>query len=171
MDLYPEPDLHPLYPAVAQLSGHFSSHSGLTREQKAKLAAHCLIRSCVFGDFPVLQFLLNDPQTQSHLDLCFRDEDGVGLISVTIQGFGGDVDRDIEREECVRLLASQGADMLADKGMYNVDVHSIRSLNLFQSRLDSVALCSPPSPTYPGFVLNDTWLLSFLADGKESYSP
>jgi len=118
MDFYPEPDLHPLYPAVSQLSSQFSSHSGLTREQKAKLAAHCLIRSCVFGDFTVLQFLLSDPQTQSHLDLGFRDEDGVGLISLTIQGFGGDADRDIEREECVRLLASQGADMLADKGMF-----------------------------------------------------
>jgi hypothetical protein len=127
MDFYPEPDLHPLYPAVAQLSGQISSHSGLTREQKAKLAAHCLLRSCVFGDFTVLQFLLNDPHTQSHLDLGFRDEDGVGLISLTIQGFGGDADRDIEREECVRLLAAQGADMSADKGLYNADMTCISS--------------------------------------------
>lgn len=112
-----EPDLLPLYPAVAQLSSQISSHSGLTPEQKAKLVSHCLIRSCVFGDFTVLQFLLNDPQTKSHIDLGSRDEDGVGLISLAIQGFGGDADRDIEREECVRFLASQGADMSADKGV------------------------------------------------------
>jgi hypothetical protein len=117
MDLSPEPDLHPPYPAVALLSSQIGSQSGLNPAQKAKLVAHSLIRSCIFGDFTLLQFLLNDPQTQSHVDLGFRDEDGVGLISLTIQGFSGDIDRDIEREECVRLLASQGADMLADKGM------------------------------------------------------
>lgn len=117
LDILPEPDLSPLYPVVAHLSTQISSHSGLTPVQKAKLVAHCLTRSCVFGDFSILQFLLRDPQAQAYVDLGFRDEDGVGLISLTIHGFGGDSDRDIEREECVRFLASQGADMSPDKGI------------------------------------------------------
>ncbi|GAW06078.1 Dilute domain-containing protein [Lentinula edodes] len=44
-----------------------------------------------------------------------RDEDGVGLVSLTIQGFGAESERDVEREECVRLLIAQGADLSADK--------------------------------------------------------
>lgn len=64
----------------------------------------------------MLQHLLTDPQAQAHLDLSVRDEDGLGLVSSAIQGFGGDSDRDIEREECVRLLVAQGADMQPDNG-------------------------------------------------------
>jgi len=116
IDISPEPDLCPLYPAVAHLSTQISSHSGLTPGQIAKLVAHCLTRSCVFGDLSILHFLLNDPQAKIYADLGFRDEDGIGLISLTIYGFAGDSDRDVEREECVRLLCSQGADMYADIG-------------------------------------------------------
>ncbi|KAF9535373.1 DIL domain-containing protein [Crepidotus variabilis] len=114
IDLSPEPDLHPLYPTVALVSTQISSHLGLTPEQKAELIAHSLTRSCAFGDLSLLQFLLSDPQAQAHVDLGNRDDEGVGLISMAIHGFGGDIDRDIEREECVRLLASQGADLSAD---------------------------------------------------------
>ena len=116
IDLSPEPDLSPLYPSTSQISQQISSHSGLNPAQKEKLVAHCLIRACTFGDISVTQYLLSDPQTQAYVDLGLRDEDGVNLSSLTIQGFGGDADRDVEREECVRLLVSQGADMTADNG-------------------------------------------------------
>ena len=116
IDLSPEPDLSPLYPTTSQICQQISSHSGLDSAQKAKLVAHCLTRACTFGDISVVQYLLSDPQTQLYVDLGLRDEDGVNLISLTIQGFGGDADRDVEREECVRLLVSQGADLTADNG-------------------------------------------------------
>ncbi|KAH9487020.1 Dilute domain-containing protein C25B8.08 [Psilocybe cubensis] len=115
IDLTPEPDLHPLYPTVSQISEQLGPNSGLDPSQKAELVAHCLTRACAFGDITVVQHLLTDPQAQAHVNLGLRDEDGVNLISLTICGFGGDSDRDIEREECVRLLVSQGADMTADK--------------------------------------------------------
>ncbi|KAF9481033.1 hypothetical protein BDN70DRAFT_804202 [Pholiota conissans] len=115
IDLSPEPDLHPLYPTIAQISQQISSDSGLHPSQKAELVAHCLTRACAFGDISVVQYLLMDPQAQAHVDLGLQDDDGVGLISLTIHGFVGDSDRDVEREECVRLLVSQGADMTADK--------------------------------------------------------
>lgn len=115
-DLSPEPDLHPLYPTVSQISHQLASNSGLDPSQKAELVAHCISRACVFGDISILQYLLSDPQAQVHVDLGVRDEDGIGLISLAIHGFGSDSDRDVEREECVRLLVAQGADMGADKG-------------------------------------------------------
>ncbi|KNZ78519.1 Dilute domain-containing protein C25B8.08 [Termitomyces sp. J132] len=43
------------------------------------------------------------------------DEDGLGLVSLAIHGFGAESERDVEREECVRLLIAQGADLGADK--------------------------------------------------------
>lgn len=116
MDFDPEPDLHPLYPTPAHLSGLLSSDSGLDPAQKAELVKHCLKRACLFGDLTLAQFLIRDSQAQTFLDLGAKDEDGVGLVSLTIHVFGGDPDRDIEREECVRLLVSQGADLTADKG-------------------------------------------------------
>ncbi|KAF4623925.1 hypothetical protein D9613_001725 [Agrocybe pediades] len=115
IDLSPEPDLHPLYPTTSQISEQLGSDSGLNPAQKAELLAHCLTRACAFGDIAVVQYLLTDPHAQAYVDLGLRDEDGVNLISLTICGFGGESDRDIEREECVRLLVSQGADMTADK--------------------------------------------------------
>ncbi|KAF8168194.1 DIL domain-containing protein [Crassisporium funariophilum] len=114
IDLSPEPDLHPLYPTTAQISSQIGSHSGLDPAQKGVLVAHCLTRACAFGDISVVQYLLSDSQAQGHVDLGLRDEDGIGLISLAIQGFGGDSDRDVEREECVRLLVSQGANIAAD---------------------------------------------------------
>ena len=68
-----------------------------------------------------MTYLLRDPQAQPHVDLCIRDEDDIGLISTTILGFGSDSDRDIEREECVRFLLSEGADVdTPDKGVFLV---------------------------------------------------
>ncbi|KAF9455116.1 hypothetical protein P691DRAFT_792202 [Macrolepiota fuliginosa MF-IS2] len=114
LDLAPEPDLHPLYPTPAQISSLLSVHSGLSPCEKSKLVAHCASRACVFGDLTLLQYLLTDPQAQVHLDLSTRDDDGLGLVSLAIYGFGVDSDRDIEREECVRLLVNQGANILPD---------------------------------------------------------
>lgn len=113
-----EPDLAPLYPTPATVSPLLSPNFGLESGQKAQLVAHCLIRACVFGELSLLAYLLRDPQAQPHVNLCIRDEEDISLISTTILGFGSDSDRDIEREECVRLLLSEGADVeTPDKGV------------------------------------------------------
>ena len=117
----PEPDLTPLYPTPATVSPLLSPNFGLEPAQKAQLVTHCLIRACVFGELSLLTYLLQDPQAQPHVDLCIRDEEDIGLISTTILGFGSDSDRDIEREECVRLLLSEGADAeTPDRGVFLV---------------------------------------------------
>ncbi|KAF8846301.1 hypothetical protein BDN67DRAFT_891056 [Paxillus ammoniavirescens] len=111
LDLTPEPDLHPLYPSPSQIGHLLSAHSGLDPSQKAVLVSHCLSRACLFGDLTLLQYLLTDHQGQPYVDLGARDDDGLGFISQTIQGFGSESDREVEREECVRLLIAQGADV------------------------------------------------------------
>lgn len=115
MEFDPEPDLHPLYPTTSQLSGLLASDSGLDPSQKAVLVKHCLKRASLFGDVALAQFLVTDSQAQTYVDLSAKDEDGVGLVSLTIHGFGGDPDRDIEREEAIRYLVSQGADLGPDR--------------------------------------------------------
>lgn len=118
LDLTPEPDLHPLYPSPGQIAHLLSPHSGLDPLQKAVLVSHSLSRACLFGDLSLLQYLLFDHQAQPFVDLGARDEDGLGLVSQSIQGFGAESDRDIEREECARLLIAQGADVLnPDEGV------------------------------------------------------
>lgn len=116
MDLSPEPDLHPLYPSPGYIEPLLSPHSGLAPAQKADLVSHCLTRSCVFGELSVLSYLLADTHAQAYVDLGIRDDDGLGLISTTILGFGSESERDVEREECVRLLIAQGADVNGDNG-------------------------------------------------------
>ncbi|KAI0639675.1 DIL domain-containing protein [Trametes polyzona] len=111
VDLTVEPDLQPLYPTPAQISDLLSPSVGLSPSQKAELVTHCLIRACVFADITLLSFLLSDPQAQTYVDLSRQDEDGLGLISIAILGFGSESERDIEREECVRLLVSEGCDV------------------------------------------------------------
>lgn len=118
MDFSPEPDLHPLYPSPGYIAPLLSPHSGLAPVQKTELVTHCLTRSCVFGDLSVLSYLLSDSQAQNYIDLGVRDEDGLGLISTTILGFGSESERDVEREECVRLLIAQGADIQGDNGVF-----------------------------------------------------
>lgn len=74
-------------------------------------------RACVFADLSFFQYILHDPQAHPHLDLNHQDEDGLVYISIIIEGFGSESDRDVEREECVRLLITQGADVnIPDKG-------------------------------------------------------
>ena len=117
IDLTVEPDLQPLYPTPDQLSHLLSPNVGLSPAQKNELAAHSLMRACVFGDYTLLSYLLSDPQAQSHIDLALQDEDGLGLVSVAILGFGSEGEKDVEREECVRLLISEGADInMPDNG-------------------------------------------------------
>lgn len=111
LDLTPEPDLHPLYPSPNQISPLLSANSRLNPSQKAELVSHCLSRACLFGDLNLFQYLLCDKQAQSYVDLDSRDDDGLGLLSQTIQGFGAESERDVEREECVHLLVAQGADV------------------------------------------------------------
>lgn len=111
LDLIPEPELHPLYPSPNQIPPLLSTNSGLNPSQKAELVSHCLSRACLFSDLSLLQYLLCDKQARSYVDLDSRDDDGLGLLSQTIQGFGAESERDVEREECVRLLIAQGADV------------------------------------------------------------
>lgn len=120
VDLAPEPDLCPLYPSAPEVSRLLSASSGLTPEQKAALVSHCMMRASVFGDLAFFQYILRDPQAHPYLDLNYQDEDGLVYPSIIILGFGSESDRDVEREECVRLLASEGADVnIADKGRYS----------------------------------------------------
>lgn len=76
------------------------------------------MRSCVFADLTAISYLLADPHAQAYVNLGIRDEDGLGLISIAILGFGSESERDVEREECVRLLIAQGADISGDSGSF-----------------------------------------------------
>ncbi len=109
--------LHPIYPApailVPLLAPARPDTPALTPAQKAILVAHSVARACLFGDLNLLSFLIADPHARPHLDLAVRDEDGLGLLSVIITSFGIESERDVEREECVRLLVSEGVDINA----------------------------------------------------------
>lgn len=157
IDLSPEPDLHPLYPTPAYISVLLSSHSGLAPSQKAELVTHCINRACVFGDLQVIQYLLSDHQTHAYLDLGIRDEDGIGLVSLAIQGFGAESDRDVEREECVRLLIAQGADLSADNGAFRLAAFMTRTEKIYTSSwMDTTAPCGPSFSSDLDIASNDT---------------
>lgn len=113
----PEPDVKPLYPSAIEVAQSLESGSGLSPEQKHALLSHCTNRACLFADLSFFQHILHDPHAKNLLDLNAQDEDGLVYISVIIHGFGADSDKDVEREECVRLLVSEGADVnIQDKG-------------------------------------------------------
>lgn len=117
VDFAPEPDLHPLYPTPYHVARLLSTDSGLSPAQKNILVTHCMTRACIFADLPFLQYILHDPQAHAFVDLDVQDEDGLVFASVAILGFGTESERDVEREECVRLLISEGADVnIPDKG-------------------------------------------------------
>ena len=112
----PQPDLHPLYPTPSILSSQLSVSGTLTPEECATLVNHCLIRACVFGNLSLLTFILHDGRCNKWIDLEQRDEDGVTPIGVCIMGFRPhddevDLEREKEREECVRLLIRQGVEL------------------------------------------------------------
>src|SRR5258708_23941017 len=112
----PEPDLHPLYPEP-QYVEQLLIDAGLSPQQKQTLVEHSLLRACTFADLPLLTFLLSDSRPRPFIDLDFRDEGDLSLISTTILGFGSVTDRHTEREECVRSLIQEGADLnSADHG-------------------------------------------------------
>ncbi|KAG8858754.1 hypothetical protein FRB96_004891 [Tulasnella sp. 330] len=108
-ELSPGPDLYPLYPTAQGVDGVLNS---LTIDQRHTLAAHALSRAILFADIALLTYLLRTKRTRVLMDLSIKDEDGLGLVSQAILGFSQDIERDIEREECIRLLISEGADML-----------------------------------------------------------
>jgi hypothetical protein len=119
VDFSPEPDLNPIYPTPQSITHLLGAESGLSPAQKSKLVSHCLLRACQFGDHSLLSHIFVDPHANSHIDLEVQDEDGLGLVSTTILGFGPESERDVEREECIRLLISQGADpSQTDYGTY-----------------------------------------------------
>src|SRR6266567_3956476 len=88
IDITPGPDLHPIYPSPSTLAPLLEPYSELDSTQKVELVTHSLVRACLFGDLPLLSFLFSDPQSQALVDLGMTDEDGLGLISLTILGFG-----------------------------------------------------------------------------------
>ena len=113
----PEPDLCPLYPTPLDVHRLLSANSGLSPAQKGTLVSHCLTRGCIFADLALLQYILRDPHAAPFTDLNFQDDDGLVLASVIILGFGSESERDVEREECVRLLIAEGADVnIPDRG-------------------------------------------------------
>jgi hypothetical protein len=111
MDLAPEPDIHPVYPSPSHIASLLGAQTGLAPEQRTALVNHSLSRACLFGDINLLSYLFADPQARVLLNLAIQDEDGSGLISLTILGFGEESDRDVDREECIRLLVNEGADI------------------------------------------------------------
>lgn len=109
-------DLRPLYPTPPLLSHHLSASSTLTPDERRTLVNHSLTRACMFADMVLLTFLLYDDRCNRWLELETQDEDGNSMISSCILGFrgveaGNDVERELEREECVRLLVKEGADL------------------------------------------------------------
>lgn len=165
LDLSPSPDLHPLYPTPSQITNALTIHSGLSSVQKSQLMAHCASRACVFGDLALLQHILYDPRAQNFLDLNIRDEDGLGLVSLAIHGFGVDGDRDVEREECVRLLVNQGALIFPDNGLSRLSFPLFyRSMCINNSRLDASSLRCFTFASNPRFIFDDPWLLCLRFD-------
>lgn len=158
----PEPDLHPLYPTPLYLDPLLAANSGLSPPQKHDLVQHSLLRACTFADLTLLSYLLSDSLPCSYVDLAVRDEDGLGLISTTILGFGGDSDRDLDREECVRLLVTEGADLhTADNGEHSSH-HFVLSVPgtdspAPHSRLVTAPPCRPPLTPYPRLLPPQAW--------------
>jgi hypothetical protein len=164
-----EPDLTPLYPTPAVIAPLLSPNSGFSPSQKSRLVSHCLTRACVFGEPSLLAYLLQDSQAQQFIDLSAQDDDGLSLISTTILGFGSDPDRDIEREECIRMLLSEGASMdVPDKGTYSdISWYTSVDSSINSSWLDTVALCGPTFSPHIGVPFPEIWMLAFLCHSSQ----
>lgn len=163
VDLGVEPDLQPLYPTPAQIAHLLSPYVGLSPQQKAELVSHCLTRACHFGDMLILSHLLTDPNAHPFVDLAKR-EDGLGLISTTILGFGSELEKDIEREECVRLLVSEGCDVTtADQGLSELPFF-LCHIHMFRRRLDTLALCCASRDPDPSVLSSNTRGFRFRAN-------
>lgn len=101
-------DLLPAWPSPASLTPQLKDKT-LTPAQRSGLVQHAVARACLFADMPLLSFLLHDPLSKDLVDLKVQDEDGLGVVSQSIIGFGEESDRDVDREECIRLLIAEGA--------------------------------------------------------------
>jgi hypothetical protein len=168
----PEPDLHPLYPEP-QCVQRLLIEPGLSSQQKQTLVEHSLLRACTFADLPLLSFLLSDLRPRPYVDLNLRDEDGLSLVSITIVGFGTVTDRHMEREECVRLLIQEGADLdSADYGETTIPLPRSSTLtdpNL--SRMDCTTLRCSVGPTFLSGTLDLSWVLTAYTITTEVDSP
>ncbi|GJJ09439.1 hypothetical protein Clacol_003661 [Clathrus columnatus] len=163
-----EPDFYPLYPSPATLDP-LISNSNIPNSQKRKLVQHSLIRASTFGDLTLLVYLLSDSDARQYVDLSIQDDDGLCLISIIILGFGAETERDIEREECIRLLANEGADVnLPD----NAGWTPIHHASLFASpSLVSFLIthgCSPLTLTNRGLTPLDILTAHSLIPGREA---
>ena len=170
VDIGVEPDLQPLYPTPAQIAHLLSPYVGLSPQQKAELVSHCLTRACQFGDMLILSHLLTDPNAHPFVDLAKREEDGLGLISTTILGFGSESEKDIEREECFRLLVSEGCDVTtADQGTLEPPFCLCRVL-MFCRWLDTPSLRGASGNPDPSILSPYTWGFRFRAHASKANS-
>ncbi|EJD03989.1 uncharacterized protein FOMMEDRAFT_83167 [Fomitiporia mediterranea MF3/22] len=164
----PEPDLHPLYPVPSEVARLLAAGTGLSPEQKSTLIQHCMTRACVFGDLTFFQYILHDRQAHPFLDLNHQDEDGMVYVSVIIEGFGSESERDVEREECVRLLIAEGADVnIPDKAGWTPLHHAAL---LAPPTLISYLLthgCSPFATTSRGITALDIVTAYAVIPGRE----
>ncbi|CAE6534475.1 unnamed protein product [Rhizoctonia solani] len=165
--------LLPSLPTPALLAVHLSSDSKDTEDEKRALVTHALNRACLFGDQGLLTFLLHDPAARTLTNLDARDEDGVSLASLTVQGFTPKLDhevdeRDVEREECVRLLVHQGADiqtgdLLGWTPLHYAAIHAPPTLVIYLSTHG----CSPLSKSAKGLTPLDIITGHDVIPGRE----
>lgn len=128
-----ELDLSPPYPSPTSLEHQLVSKV-LSIDQLRSLLNHSLARACLFADLTLLSFLLNHATAKELIDLRAQDDDGLGIVSQSIQGFSENGDADIDREECIRLLVSHGASisepdyckLATEFGLYNSPCQFVR---------------------------------------------
>lgn len=106
IDVWQQHDIAPPWPTPASLTAQLTNR-GLTPSQRVDLVQHSIARACLFADLPLLSFLLESPLSRELVNLSVQDEDGLGLISQSIIGFGDESERDVDREECIRFLVAQ----------------------------------------------------------------
>lgn len=155
----PQPDLHPLYPTPLILSNQLSVSSTLTPAECTTLVNHSLIRACTFGDLALLTFILHDGKCNKWADLELKDEDNVTPIGICIMGFrpndgDADLEREMEREECVRLLIKQGVELSTTRQFW----------------LDASPSCSASSTCITSLTYAFTWCFISRTLQAEAYT-
>lgn len=159
----PQPDLHPLYPTPLILSSQLSVSSTLTPGECTTLVNHSLIRACTFGDLALLTFILNDGKCNKWADLELKDEDAVTPIGICIMGFrpndgDADLEREMEREECVRMLIKQGVELsTTDNCRFFSPACIMLTYSCLHSWLDASPSCGAACPCFTGLTYVITW--------------